>query len=162
MLADLDAGAVERGGKPVFLKVAPDLDGEAVKDIVGVLGKQGSWLSGLIVSNTTIARPKTLNSAQAGEVGGLSGAPLFQASTDVLRKFAKALEGEFDLIGVGGVSGAEDAWGKLRAGADAVQLYSALVYQGPKLAQDINRGLLERIRHEGHADLEAALKALRA
>ena len=130
-------GAADRKGKPVFLKVAPDLDSEAIADICGVVRGEGVWLSGLIVSNTTLARPESLASAYKGETGGLSGAPLFHPSTAVLAEFARALRGEFDLIGVGGVASGADAYAKLRAGAHAVQLYSMLVYEGPGLAARI-------------------------
>jgi dihydroorotate dehydrogenase len=130
-------GAADRKGKPVFLKVAPDLDSEAIADICGVVRGEGAWLSGLIVSNTTLARPESLASAYKGETGGLSGAPLFHPSTAVLAEFARALRGEFDLIGVGGVASGADAYAKLRAGAHAVQLYSMLVYEGPGLAARI-------------------------
>ena len=136
-------GAAERKGKPVFLKVAPDLDGEAIADICGVVRGEGAWLSGLIVSNTTLARPAGLKSGHKGEAGGLSGAPLFNPSTDVLRRFADQLDGAFDLIGAGGIASVADVRAKLAAGAHAVQLYSMLVYEGPGLAQRINRELAE-------------------
>jgi dihydroorotate dehydrogenase len=136
-------GAANRNGKPVFLKVAPDLDDEAIADICTVVRGDGAWLSGLIVSNTTLARPASLMSADKGEAGGLSGAPLMHLSTEVLAKFARVLKGEFDLIGAGGIASAADVRAKLAAGAHAVQLYSALVYEGPGLAARINRELAE-------------------
>ncbi|MEZ5999054.1 MAG: quinone-dependent dihydroorotate dehydrogenase, partial [Hyphomonas sp.] len=142
-------GAADRAGKPVFLKVAPDLDGTAIGDIVSVVRKEGAWLAGLIVSNTTLSRPDTLQSAHKGEGGGLSGAPLFDLSTDVLRQFAEALEGEFDLIGAGGIASGADAYAKIRAGAQAVQLYSALVYEGPGLVQRIHHELLHCLHADG-------------
>ncbi|MEQ9505500.1 MAG: quinone-dependent dihydroorotate dehydrogenase [Hyphomonas sp.] len=142
-LTDLLArcGAADRKGKPVFLKVAPDLDSEAIADICGVVRGEGKWLSGLIVSNTTLARPESLKSDHKGEAGGLSGAPLLHPSTEVLRLFAGELRGEFDLIGAGGIASAADVRAKLAAGAHAVQLYSMLVYEGPALAARINREL---------------------
>jgi dihydroorotate dehydrogenase len=130
-------GAADRKGKPVFLKVAPDLDAEAIADICGVVRGEGKWLSGLIISNTTLARPSSLKNDQKGEMGGLSGAPLFHPSTAVLTHFARGLKGEFDLIGAGGIANGADAYRKLRAGAHAVQLYSMLVYEGPGLAASI-------------------------
>lgn len=136
-------GAADRKGKPAFLKVAPDLDSEAIADICGVVRGEGAWLSGLIISNTTLARPATLRNGHKGEAGGLSGAPLFHPSTDVLRLFAKELRGEFDLIGAGGIASAADVRAKLAAGAHAVQLYSMLVYEGPGLAARINRELAQ-------------------
>jgi dihydroorotate dehydrogenase len=134
-------GRAQRQARPVFLKVAPDLDRDAVADIVSVLSGEGAWLAGLIVSNTTLARPDTLTSRHRGEAGGLSGAPLLAPSTDVLKQFSEALGGAFDLIGVGGIASADDVRLKLGAGAHAVQLYSALVFSGPDLVGAINRDL---------------------
>ena len=94
---------------------------------------------------------------QAQQIGGLSGAPLMTPSTKVLAAFARALKGEFDLIGAGGIASAADAYAKIRAGANAVQLYSAMVYEGPGLAQDINRGLPDLIRADGYATLADAV-----
>ncbi len=119
------------GERPLFLKVAPDLDETAVRDISELaLGYQ---LDALIVSNTTLQRPPHLTSDNREEAGGLSGQPLFQISTHVLRLFSEALGGRLPLIGVGGVENGLTALAKIRAGATAVQLYSALVYQGPGL-----------------------------
>lgn len=123
------------GARPLFLKVAPDLDETAVRDIAELaLAHQ---LDALIVSNTTLQRPPQLTSDNRDEAGGLSGQPLFQISTHVLRQFAQALEGRLPLIGVGGVENGVTALAKIKAGASAVQLYSALVFQGPGLAARI-------------------------
>jgi len=151
-------GAAERVGKPVFLKVAPDLDPEAIADICGVMRGPGAWLSGLIVSNTTLARPDSLKSAQKDEAGGLSGAPLMDASTDVLAAFARELKGEFDLIGAGGIASGADAYRKIRAGAHAVQLYSAMIYEGPGLAERINRELVRLVQADGFTTLAEAVR----
>ena len=129
---------------PVFLKVAPDLDEKAIAEICDV-ALAAPYLHGLIVSNTTLARPDSLTSRHRSETGGLSGAPLFRASTDVLAAFAGTLNGRLDLIGAGGVASAEHALEKLRAGASAVQLYSALAYSGPELVSDICAGLIDRM-----------------
>ncbi|MCL4133593.1 UNVERIFIED_CONTAM: hypothetical protein GTU68_066146 [Idotea baltica] len=134
---------------PTFLKVAPDLDDEAIADIVNVVKTEGAWLAGLIVSNTTLARPSTLSSPYQHETGGLSGAPLMAASTEVLKAFARTLDGAFDLIGVGGISSGSDAYAKIRAGANAVQLYSALVYHGPALVTEIKRDLVGHLKEDG-------------
>ncbi len=142
---------------PVFLKVAPDLDEEAITDIAGVLKKQGVWLSGLIVSNTMIARPADLASEHKGEAGGLSGAPLLEPSTAVLARFARALEGQFDLIGVGGIASGADAYAKICAGAHAVQLYSALVFEGPGLVARIKRELCECLATGGFSSVGEAV-----
>ncbi|MEZ6012162.1 MAG: quinone-dependent dihydroorotate dehydrogenase [Hyphomonas sp.] len=150
-------GKADRAGKPVFLKVAPDLDAQAIADIVDVVRGPGAWLSGLIVSNTTLARPDTLKSPHKGEMGGLSGAPLLARSTEVLAAFARALKGEFDLIGAGGIASAEDAYAKIRVGANAVQLYSAMVYEGPGLAEKINHGLPALLKAEGFGSVADAV-----
>lgn len=119
------------GKRPLFLKVAPDLDETAVRDIAELALQYG--LDALVVSNTTLQRPPHLTSDNAEEAGGLSGQPLFQISTHVLRQFAQVLDGRLPLIGVGGVASAATALAKIRAGATAVQLYSALIYEGPGL-----------------------------
>jgi dihydroorotate dehydrogenase len=147
----------DRKAKPVFLKVAPDLDTEAVSDICGVVRTEGAWLSGLIVSNTTLARPENLQSADKGEAGGLSGAPLFHPSTQVLRLFARQLGGAFDLIGAGGIGSGADAYAKIKAGANAVQLYSMMVYEGPGLAVHVARELSHCLEQDGHARLSEAV-----
>jgi dihydroorotate dehydrogenase len=123
------------GARPLFLKVAPDLDESAIGDIAEVA--LAYRLDALIVSNTTLQRPPHLTSDNREEQGGLSGQPLFQISTRCLRLFAQALGGQLPLIGVGGVESGSTALAKLRAGATAVQLYSALVFQGPGLVARI-------------------------
>ena len=135
------------GAAPVFLKVAPDLDSAQIERIVeqALVYK----MDALIVSNTTIARPDSLTSAHKGEAGGLSGAPLFEASTNVLAEFHAASKGRIDLIGVGGISSGAQAYAKIRAGAKAVQLYSALVFKGPQLVTEINRDLQARLKADG-------------
>lgn len=142
---------------PIFLKVAPDLEDGEVEAIVETV--VGSGLDAIIVSNTTIARPDTLKSAFAGESGGLSGAPLMAASTDVVRRFHAAAAGRVALIGAGGIASGADAYAKIRAGARAVQLYSALVYGGPGLAARIKRDLAARLRADGFTAVEDAVGA---
>lgn len=149
----------EEDWKPAFLKVAPDLDDAAIADIINVVRGPGHWLSGLIVSNTTLARPDTLKSSHKGETGGLSGAPLFEKSTEVLKAFASEIIGEFDLIGAGGISCGADAYAKIRAGAHAVQLYSALTYAGPGLVADINADLAARLKADGFSSVADAVGA---
>jgi dihydroorotate dehydrogenase len=119
------------GARPLFLKVAPDLDETAVRDIAELA--LAYELDALIVSNTTLQRPSHLSSDNYEEAGGLSGQPLFQISTQVLRLFAQALGGRMPLIGVGGVENGLAALAKIKAGASAVQLYTAMVFQGPGL-----------------------------
>lgn len=149
-------GDADRKDKPVFLKVAPDLKEDAIKDICGVIKQSGDWLAGLIISNTTVGRPVSLKSSRKGESGGLSGAPLMYPSTEVLKSFARALDGAFDLIGAGGISSGAEAYRKIRAGARAVQLYSALVYEGPGLVRDIKRDLISLLEADGFASLTEA------
>jgi len=134
--------------RPVFLKVAPDLDDRAIADIADVALAQ-DWLSGLIVSNTTIDRPASLGSTHRTETGGLSGAPLMEKSTRVLAEFHAAIGDRLDLIGAGGIASAQDVIAKFRAGAQAVQLYSALVFHGPMLVQRIKSDLLNIMIAEG-------------
>ena len=145
------------GNRPVFLKVAPDLAPGDVGDIVEAALAFG--LEGLIVANTTVARPAGLTGGLRGEAGGLSGAPLFGPSTALLREFRAAAGGRLVLIGVGGVASGRDAYAKLRAGADAVQLYTALAYEGPGLVSRILRDLAALLRSDGFAGVGEAVGA---
>lgn len=120
--------------KPVFLKVAPDVDAAAISEISSA-ALSAPYLHGLIVSNTTIIRDPALKSRWAGEAGGLSGAPLMAASTQVLAAFKAEIGDRLDLIGAGGISSAGNVRAKMAAGAQAVQLYSSLVYEGPGLVR---------------------------
>lgn len=149
--------AADRNALPVFLKIAPDLDEDAISDICGVVQSEGAWLSGLIISNTTLARPPSLVSEEQSEAGGLSGAPLLAPSTEVLRQFARRLDGAFDLIGAGGIGSGRDAYAKVRAGASAVQLYSLMVYDGPGLAAKVARELSRCLAEDGFASLAEAV-----
>jgi dihydroorotate dehydrogenase len=144
------------GARGLFLKVAPDLDDAAIA-AVAEAALAAPTLSGLIVSNTTVARPESLRNERRSEAGGLSGRPLFALSTQVLRAFAQCLNGRLDLIGAGGIASGTDALEKIRSGARAVQLYSALVYEGPGLVRRIKRELADRLQAEGFADVAAAV-----
>jgi dihydroorotate dehydrogenase len=141
-------------GPPIFLKVAPDLGEGEPDQIVRVAIQQR--VDALIVSNTTVSRPP-LNSRFAGEQGGLSGAPLKPLALKALREFRSASGGAIPLIGVGGIASADDAWERIRAGASLVQLYSAMVYEGPGIAQRIARGLADRVKREGYANIAEAV-----
>lgn len=132
--------------RPIFLKVAPDLEPADIDDILTVA--MDRKLDALIISNTTITRP-SLRSAEAGETGGLSGAPLRDLAQQRLVDFRKASGGAIALIGVGGIASADDAWARIRAGASLVQLYSALVFEGPGLAGRIARGLEALAKRDG-------------
>ncbi len=139
---------------PIFLKVAPDLEPADIDAIARIAVDKG--LGALIVSNTTISRP-SLRSRHADEAGGLSGAPLKPLATQRIRDFRKATGGQMPLIGVGGISSAEDAWERIRAGASLVQLYSAMVYEGPGLGRRIVRGLEKIIKREGFKSVAEAV-----
>jgi dihydroorotate dehydrogenase len=145
-----DAAPVAR---PVLLKIAPDLSLAQLDGIVRVARHRR--IDGMIVSNTTISRPDTLRSPLARESGGLSGAPLFTLSTRMLAQAYLRVEGQFPLVGVGGIDSAARALAKIEAGATLVQLYSALVYEGPRLVCRIKRGLLDALDKE-----DAPLSAL--
>jgi len=131
-----DAAAPRR---PVLIKIAPDLDLRALDDVVGVCTARG--VDGMIVSNTTIARPPSLVDASARESGGLSGRPLFGPSTRMLARTYLRCEGAFPLIGCGGVDDAVSALAKIEAGATLVQLYTGLIYRGPRVIDEILSGL---------------------
>ena len=141
-------------GPPIFLKVAPDLEQADIDSIARIALEM--QLGALIVSNTTISRP-SLRSAHAEEAGGLSGVPLRDLALQRLRDFRVASGGSLPLIGVGGISSSEDAWQRIRAGASLVQLYSALVFEGPGLARRIVRGLEQRMKREGFTTIAEAV-----
>ena len=139
-----------RTEKPIFLKVAPDLaEGDPERIVRAALDHH---LDGIIVANTTVTRPP-LKSRHAKEQGGLSGAPLKSLALDALRKFRSATGGEIPLIGVGGISNANDAWERIRAGASLIQLYSAMVYEGPGIARRIADGLAQMLERDGYSSI---------
>jgi len=150
-----EARAALPGHAPVFLKAAPDLDEPAIEQICDAVATHG--LDGAVVSNTTLSRPDDLRSASRGEAGGLSGAPLMALATRVLGLFRQAAAGRFPLIGVGGIASGADAYAKIRAGARAVQLYSALVFAGPGLVLEIRRDLAARLKTDGFASVADAV-----
>lgn len=141
-------------GPPIFLKVAPDLGtGDHVRIVKAAID---TGIDALIVSNTTVSRPP-LGSHHDGEAGGLSGRPLKALALEQLRAFRAASAGSIPLIAVGGIENADDAWDRFAAGASLVQLYSALVYEGPGLAKRIARGLSMRLRERGMANISEAI-----
>ena len=141
-------------GPPVFLKVAPDL-GEGEPDQIVRVAIQHK-VDAIIVSNTTVSRP-ILKSKWRDQPGGLSGAPLKPLALKALREFRSASGGEIPLIGVGGIGNVDDAWERIRAGASLIQLYTAMVYEGPGIARQIAAGLAERLRREGFANIAEAV-----
>ena len=131
---------------PVFIKIAPDLDDAALADIAAVA--LAAPVDAIIATNTTLSR-EGISSAHANETGGLSGAPLFERSTRILARLYRETAGQIPLIGVGGISSPEEAWQKLRAGASAIQIYSAMIYQGLSVASEIARAIDDRLSREG-------------
>lgn len=144
---------------PVFLKIAPDLGRDEITEIAGVA--RGAGVDAIIATNTTLTRDG-LTSPQRDQAGGLSGAPLFEKSTRVLAQLSQALDGALPIIGVGGIATAEQAYAKIRAGASAVQIYSALVYAGLSLAGEIARGLDALLARDGFATVTDAVGTDRA
>lgn len=148
-----------RGGDrtPVFLKVAPDLTGEEIGMIVEA--SLDHRINALIVSNTTLDRPESLRSAHRDEAGGLSGAPLKARAAAALQAASEASAGRLPLIAVGGIETGGDAYARIRAGACAVQLYSALIYEGPGLVGRIKRDLAARVKADGFSTVAEAASA---
>ena len=151
--------AAERSRKgappPLLVKIAPDLTSGDKQDIAAMALEQA--VDGLIISNTTIERPDSLQEPASTEPGGLSGAPLFALSTAVLGDMYKLTEGRITLIGAGGVSSGADAYAKIRAGASLVQLYSAMALKGPGLVRNVKTGLSERLKADGFARVTDAV-----
>lgn len=149
--------ALPRPAPPLLVKIAPDLTAEDKADIAAVSLALG--VSGLIATNTTIARPPELRGAARGEAGGLSGRPLFQPATAVLADFYRLTEGRIPLIGVGGVASGADAYRKIRAGASLMQLYTGLIYGGPGVVARIKTELARLLREDGFDSVAAAVGA---
>ena len=149
--------AVPSTPPPLLVKIAPDLTEEDKRDIAEVALDRR--LDGLIVGNTTVSRPESLTSPARGEIGGLSGRPLFALSTAVLADMHRLTEGRIPLIGVGGVASGADAYAKIRAGALLVQLYTALIYRGPGLVGRIKRELADLLRRDGFGSVAEAVGA---
>ena len=140
---------------PLLVKIAPDLSTEERADIASVA--LATAIDGIVVANTTVARPLELRGAQAQEAGGLSGRPLLAPSTALLADIYRLTDGRIPLVGVGGVASAPDAYAKIRAGASLVQLYTALVFAGPALIGEITTGLAELLRRDGFASVSEAV-----
>ena len=140
---------------PLFVKLAPDLEDRLLPDIVAACCDSGA--AGLIIGNTTLARPASLRSIHKQEPGGLSGAPLMPRSTEMLRSVARLGRGRLSLIGVGGIVNGADVVAKLRAGASAVQVYTAFAYHGPRLLPQLKRDILENLDKSGIRDVASAV-----
>jgi dihydroorotate dehydrogenase len=145
-----------RATVPILLKIAPDLDHAALADIAEIVLASG--IEGMVLTNTTLSR-EGLKSAAAKEAGGLSGAPLFARSTEMLRQMRKLVGNRLVLVGVGGVASGADAYAKIRAGASLVQLYTALTISGPGLVTRIKRELLALLSRDGFANVADAVGA---
>jgi len=146
---------VDAGADPLLVKVSPDLHRDAIADVVALA--EDLDLAGIVATNTTVDRDDALQNTNRLQEGGLSGKPLEGRATDLVRFIA----GRTDLpvVGVGGIFTAEDAYEKIRAGASIVQLYTGLIYQGPTIARDINRGLLDLLERDGFDSIEDAVGA---
>lgn len=150
------------GQKPLFVKIAPDLEWEAIAAVIELA--QSHHLSGIIATNTTICRDhlKTQIIAATGnpvseEAGGISGAPLRERSTEVIRFIYQQTGGTLPIIGVGGVFTAEDAWGKITAGASLIQVYTGWIYEGPGMVQQVLKGLVQNMEKHGLQNIGEAI-----
>jgi dihydroorotate dehydrogenase len=142
---------------PLLIKIAPDLSQDEREDIATVALELG--IDGIVIANTTIARPPGLISREAGERGGLSGPQLFELSTKLLSEMYRLTSGRIPLVGVGGISSAEDAYAKIRAGASLVQIHSALIFAGLNLVRRIKNGLVELLSADGFSNITDAIGA---
>lgn len=157
VLGARDKVAEAFGRKPVLLKIAPDLAPGELDEIVSIARERR--IDGLIVSNTTVSRPTTLQDAARREAGGLSGRPLFDLSTRLLAAAYLRVEKQFPLVAVGGIDSAEAAFAKIEAGATLLQLYTALVYRGPRLVGEIKCGLVRLLKEKSYTSLSGAVGA---
>ncbi|KAL3860218.1 hypothetical protein ACJMK2_010373 [Sinanodonta woodiana] len=144
---------------PLLVKIAPDLTDEDKQDIASVITKKEGYIDGLIISNTTVSRPATLHSPQKVETGGLSGQPLKELSTKTVQDMYVLTKGRIPIIGVGGISSGEDAYKKIRAGASLIQLYTALIYEGPPVIKRIKRELEQLLKQDGYNNVSEAVGA---
>ncbi|WP_338552007.1 quinone-dependent dihydroorotate dehydrogenase [Paenibacillus sp. KS-LC4] len=142
--------------KPVLVKIAPDMTDEQLKLTVATIKDSG--VSGIIATNTTVSRTG-LTHSNAGEMGGLSGVPVRERSTEVIRTVYRQTEGKLPIIGSGGIFTAADAYDKIRAGASLVEVYTALIYKGPGLLRELTSGLKERLRKDGYRSITEAIGA---
>ena len=142
---------------PLLVKIAPDLTEDDLKDIAQVVTEPDSKVDGLIVSNTTVTRPDSLTSGHAQETGGLSGSPLRDISTETIRQVYQLTGGQVPIIGVGGVSSGQEAWQKVVSGASLVQVYTAMVFQGPVVASKIRKELEVIVKEAGFNNIQEAV-----
>lgn len=161
-LEDLLKACVDQRNKllkpvPLVLKISPDLNESELKDIANVVQKKGTKVDALIVSNTTTSRPESLISSNSTEVGGLSGAPVKDLSTKVISQMFKLTKGQVPIIGVGGIASGQDAYEKILAGASAIQIYTAMVFQGPPVINRIKSELSELLQNDNYQSVRDAV-----
>jgi dihydroorotate dehydrogenase len=142
--------------KPIWVKIAPDVSSEELSYMIETIVQSGIF--GVIATNTTLSR-NGLHHINASEAGGLSGKPLTSRSTEVIRQIYKQTNGKLPIIGSGGVFTAEDAYDKIRAGASLVEVYTALIYEGPSLIKRLNKGLLQLLQRDGYSHVSQAIGA---
>ena len=140
---------------PIFFKIAPDMNEEQIRDIA--LMSLANNIDGLVISNSTIDRPMSLKSSFKNEVGGLSGNPLFLKSTLMLKKMYSLTNGQIPLIGVGGISNGRECYEKIKAGASLVQLYTAIIYNGPQIISKIKLDLTNSLKTDGYKNVKEAI-----
>jgi len=148
-------GLADAGAEPLLVKLSPDLAAPAIDEALAVVDDLN--LAGVVATNTTVERPDGLQNPNRAERGGLSGKPIEERATGTIQFIAERTD--VPIVGVGGVTDAEGAYRKIRAGASVVQLYTGLVYEGPSLARDINRGLLDLLERDGFDSVEEAVGA---
>ncbi len=150
--------AERRPKKPILVKVAPDLSLTALDEILELVGPRE--VAGVVATNTTTARPPTSDAASTrtySETGGLSGRPLRNRSTEIVKHLFTQTKGSLPIIGVGGIFTVEDAWEKITAGASLIQVYTGLVYQGPGLPRELVHGLAQKLKSVGLESLASAV-----
>ena len=158
-IAHAKCAKVHKKHVPIALKVAPDLNDDEIESIAELVVSH--QFDGLIATNTTVARSDSLKSEHSEQEGGLSGKPLRDDSTECIREFYSHLQGKVQIIGVGGIENVDDAWQKLLAGADYLQIYSQFIYHGPAMIKDIVKGLKTKIEQAGYNDIATAMESLR-
>ena len=144
--------------KPLLIKIAPDLSDEQLVAVVNTARSAGC--DGIIATNTTVERPKTFSKSEGkifAETGGLSGAPLAKRSTDMIHQIYSMTNGEWPIVGVGGIQSADDAWDKIGAGATLLQAYSGFVFEGAALTRSIIHGLDKKLKENGYSSLQEAV-----
>jgi len=153
---DIQARKRNAPAKPIFVKIAPDMSDEQLEHTVATI--QNSQISGIIATNTTLSRDGLIHQNQ-GETGGLSGVPLRDRSTEIIRKVYQLTNGNLPIIGSGGIFTAQDAYDKIRAGASLVEIYTALIYRGPEVLRELTDGLKECLRKDGFSNIVEAIGA---